>query len=124
MLLLLRYEEVEEKLRAWQKILRLQDWFVEVEIVRKHEMEWHTSKGEVWTRTNANRALIKLLDPVDDTCPKTDPYDMEETLVHELLHLHMDRFEPPKEDTIRSNELERTIDTLANVLVNLYRDRS
>lgn len=47
-------------------------------------------------------------------------YDMEQTLVHELLHI---RFEPftPKSGTLQYDLWEQTVDVLASSLVAAYR---
>lgn len=79
--------ELKEKLKEWQGKLRLQDWMINVEIVRQREMSQMNRLGEVEFNVYAKTANISILDPVDyDDWGKQD---MENTLVHELLHLHL-----------------------------------
>ncbi len=48
------------------------------------------------------------------------PYDLEETLVHELLHLTCAPFEP-EHGSLAHTLMEQTIDMLAKTLVRLKR---
>lgn len=78
-------EQLQEKLKQWQERLRLQDWLVKVKIGRQREMQLNRL-GEISFNTHTKTARITILDPIDyDDWGKQD---MENTLVHELLHLH------------------------------------
>ena len=79
-------EQLQEKLKQWQERLRLQDWIVKVKIVRQREMQ-ADRQGEVEFNVHNKVAMIKIIDPID--YDDWDKQDMEDTLVHELLHLHL-----------------------------------
>ncbi len=79
--------ELQSKCRAWQRRLRLQDWTVTVDLVR------HAPDVDILGRVEYSLltkcANIKITNE-SSLAPrqKEDGYDMEEVLVHELLHLH------------------------------------
>ncbi len=79
----------ERVTRLWQQVLRLEDWDVEVELVRHYDLSKDCS-GTMQTFAGKKRAVMQLIDPRD-----TDPrwrFDMgmEFTIVHELLHIHLE----------------------------------
>lgn len=81
-------EELEQKLSYWQKRLRLQDWIIEVRIVRGREMDDDYAAQVNWILPK-KMATISILDPVDYPPDLMSEQDMENDLVHELLHLHL-----------------------------------
>lgn len=84
-------EELRERCTVWQERLRLQDWDVDLRVVRQWEVP--NSFGTCSTHREKRHALIKVLDTVDDGDPAdTEEYEPERTLIHELLHLHFDPF--------------------------------
>jgi hypothetical protein len=80
-------EQLQEKLREWQRRLRLQDWIIEARICRIHDLQ-PESLANIYPTMEKKTALIKILDPIDYDPSSMLPYDMENSLVHELLHLH------------------------------------
>ena len=66
------------------------------------------------------QALISIVDPQD--YPET-PFeqDMEVSLVHELLHIPMEYFATPAQDTLEHTHLEAFIERTARLLVSLAR---
>ena len=75
--------------KRWQKRLSLDDWRIDVKIVRR----WQLPKGTVanihWSFPR-KQATIKVLDSIDSTLPKSDIVrDSELSVVHELSHLSM-----------------------------------
>lgn len=93
----------------WQKILRLQDWIVEI----KYD-ESIDSTAQVRYNAEAMHAVIRLN-------PKL-VWKMEKHIVHELLHLKFPccDYEP---DTVGYYTFEQGIDTLAQALVKLKGDK-
>ncbi|MCM3573295.1 hypothetical protein M3172_08815 [Mesobacillus subterraneus] len=81
-------EQLQEKLKEWQKRLRLQDWIIEARICRIHEL-MPDSLANIHPTLEKKAALIKIMDPIDYDPTFMLPYDMENSLVHELLHLHL-----------------------------------
>ena len=73
----------------WQKILRLQDWQVFVEVKRRRDMpeDYKDCYGLCQPNISSKQAVITIRSEFDhDDQPL--PYDMEQVIVHELLHLY------------------------------------
>ena len=82
-------EQTQDWLRTWQKRLRLEDWKIEVKIVRIWELE-HGTLGHIDWSTPRKEAVIKVLNPADyELPPDKIPADMELSIIHELVHLHL-----------------------------------
>jgi hypothetical protein len=110
-------EQLEERTRYWQKVLRLQDWDVRVAIKRRHEFHVEERSGEIILDRYERSANVRLLDPQDYPPDCIRSQDMERTLVHELLHLHTDFFK--EED--HSVAEEQAINAIAMALIALER---
>lgn len=118
---ILTEDELRAKCAEWQKILRLQDWIVNVSIYRERDMNNKGCCGEVEWTLEKRMASIRILDPVDYPDGTMEEQDMERTLVHELLHLHLAPFQPDREDELRYCALEQAIDAISRGLVQLKR---
>lgn len=113
------YDKVEqqEKLKYWKNILTLDQWDVIAKIVRVKDMDAEDSQGTINFRMCGLEAIIKQMDPIDWDNQDFD-YDMEASLIHELLHLLFARFKHEGEDA----ELEeQVINIIARALVGLKR---
>lgn len=109
-------EQAQDWLRLWQKRLRLEDWKIEVRIVRIWELERGTLGHIDWS-TPHHTALIKVLSPADyELPPDKIPADMELSIVHELVHLHLSVL--PLAKSSRMAE-EQVVTMIADALVNL-----
>lgn len=102
----------------WQKILRLQDWEVDINFYRSRDFTNPDALGECTFNINARSAVIKILDPID----YEGEYDIEWTVVHELLHLHFAQW------TATNNyecpvSAEQGIDAIAQALTKLEKKR-
>lgn len=113
-------KNVDELCRKWQKILRLEDWEIHTELFSAREFEECDRQGEVVYDISTGQAIIHLLD-VDARLDTPFPYDLEKVLVHELLHLHFAIFEPEKEDSLRHDLWERTVEKMAQIMLRLHR---
>ena len=113
-------KDVDILCRKWQDILRLNDWNVAVELIRESEFSEPDRAGEVYITLSKGEALILLLDPLIPTQDCPFPYDMEQTLVHELLHLHFATFEP-QDDDLKHDLWERAVESITKTLIALYR---
>lgn len=111
--------QAEELLAEWQRILRLQDWNIKIDIRRDREMELQSSMAEVHWTIEKKAAIMHLLDPIDY---QNDyfPIDHEVSIVHELLHLHMAGFDA-KFDTPEGVAQEQAINAISTALVFLKR---
>ncbi|WP_153017279.1 hypothetical protein [Alkalihalobacillus trypoxylicola] len=84
---ILNDEQLQEKLTFWQKKLRLQDWIIEVRVARASEIERNRAAEVSWVLPK-KMASICILDQEDYPRGLMGERDMENDLVHELLHLH------------------------------------
>ncbi|MEK3887459.1 hypothetical protein [Bacillus sp. FSL K6-3431] len=86
--ILLTQEQLQEKLVYWQEKLRLQDWILTARIARAREMNAEYVAQVNWNLSK-KMATIYILDPIDYPDDCMGDRDMENDLVHELLHLHL-----------------------------------
>ena len=70
--------QIEEKLNKWQKILRLLDWDITIKIV---EIEWRKS-GDIKIDLSDRKAVLLIN-------KKRKCENLEELIIHELLHLKL-----------------------------------
>lgn len=108
-------ENLQQILLEWQRILKLLDWDISVKVVPHREAE--EAWGNVRWNLDEKFADIKLLDPADQSGGMR-PYNVEETLVHELLHLHFAPFDATT-GTHEQRFQEQAINAIARALVNL-----
>jgi len=113
-------DQLQEKCAEWQKILRLQDWIVSVSIVRERDIGLENTMGTINPTLEKRMAKIRILDPVDYPSGLMEPQDMELTLVHELLHLHLWPFTETLEGPLHVAE-EQSIEAISRGLVELRR---
>lgn len=109
-------EQTQDWLKLWQKRLRLEDWKIEVKIVRIWDLEQGTLGHIDWS-TPHHTAVIKVLNPADYELPADKiPADMELSIVHELVHLHLSVL--PLNKSSRPAE-EQVVSMISDALVNL-----
>lgn len=79
--------DLQELVARWQETLRLRDWRLNVQYVRGLAAPDGTPcHGICHPHVDAKRAVISIRDP-ETPVSAADP-DVEQTLIHELLHLH------------------------------------
>lgn len=102
----------------WQQVLRLQDWEVKVKLTRPWEMHHGSALGECLVNEHRQSARINIRHAQDDD--PNDPDCIEDTLVHELLHIHTKalRVLAGDKDTVAE---EQAINAIAGALVRLNR---
>jgi hypothetical protein len=109
-------EQVHDWLHLWQKRLHLEDWKIEVKVVRIWDLEQGTLGHIDWSIPHKT-ATIKILNPADYELPKDRiPPDMELSIVHELVHLHLSAL--PLNKASRNAE-EQVVSMIAEALVSL-----
>lgn len=103
----------------WQKRLRLQDWKVKVSFGNYGDIE-----ADATTTYQPKLKIAKIQICTEESRrtkdPMIDPYDPEQFLVHELLHLThagIDSF-----DGVAQDHFEVAIDTTAWALINAIRE--
>ena len=82
-------EKVEKHLNRWQDILRLRDWDIVVKIVRT---KWRKS-GDIKIDLEDKKAVLLI-----NHAPKCA--NLEELVIHELLHLKLYRMDQMLEDLL------------------------
>lgn len=115
-------KSLEDMLRFWQERLRLQDWDIKICFARGSEFDDGSSSGEVLYRLRSKQAMIKILDPIDYPGDTLWEQDVEETVVHELLHLHFGSLQI--EEEFESIMLEQAICCIADGLIRTKREQS
>lgn len=116
-------DQLQGLCREWQSTLRLQDWDVKVKVVRRSAFGNQDAQGECRWVVPKKAALIFILDPVDYPSDIEWPYDMERTLVHELMHLHGAPFDTFDYGSMQDTALEQMVECSADALVRLKRSR-
>jgi hypothetical protein len=107
---------VGQALATWQERLDLKDWQIKVNLVRPSALEPKTL-GNIHWDTDTKQATISVLSAYDYTLPTPAMLDdMEFTIVHELVHLHLASL--PRSDASRSTE-EHAVNELARALIRL-----
>jgi hypothetical protein len=110
------HEFVRERLKIWQERLDLTDWKIRVDMVRSSTLEPKTL-GNVHWDTDAKQATIAVQSSYDYTMPFHAMLDdMEFTIVHELVHLHLASL--PRSEASRRVE-EHAVNELAGALLRL-----
>lgn len=112
--------ELEHLCREWQEILSLRDWDVKPSIKRQRDFIVKGNDAEITWNIQAKTVTIKILDPIDYPEDTEWPQDMEESLVHELLHLHFALF-TADDGTAEDIAQEQAINAIALALVRLKR---
>ncbi len=110
--------QVSKWVRMWQKRLHLDDWKVEVRMVRITDLKPDTLGNLKWN-SNLRTATIKVLNSVDyDISAAEVPEDIEYTVVHELVHLQLSVL--PR-DLNRKDVEEQVVNKIADALMALDR---
>src|SRR5579864_4321917 len=80
---------LQKQLRAWQKRLSMDDWSINVQVVRKGALDKDTWGNAEWD-SDHKTGTINVLDPLDYNLKGTElKRDMECTIVHELVHIQV-----------------------------------
>jgi hypothetical protein len=109
---------VNQKLQLWQERLDLKNWKLTVKLLRPSELEPKTMGNIRWD-TDKKEAAIGVLSSYDYNLPWKEMLDdMEFTIVHEMVHLHLASL--PRSEASRRNE-EHAVNELTTALLNLAR---
>jgi hypothetical protein len=114
----------QEKLWQWQKRLNLHDWKISVIVARSTDLKPKTL-GNVHWDLEKKTAVIRVLDPADYHMPlQAMLEDVENTVVHELIHLEM----APVLSDLQRNEANRrqeeyAVNHMVDALLKLDRGR-
>lgn len=109
-------EQVHDWLHVWQKRLRLEEWKIDVKIVRMWDLERGTLGHIDWSVPHKT-AVIKVLSSADYELPADQiPTDMELSIVHELVHLHLSALPLNKGSRVAE---EQVVSMISDALVSL-----
>lgn len=114
-------DELQAKCAEWQKILRLQDWIIYPSVCRARDFNLPKSQAEIEPVLQKRMATIRILDQVDYPPDSVEPQDMELSLVHELLHIHLFPLFADREDEMRQVAEEQAIEAISRGLIALAR---
>jgi hypothetical protein len=125
-------DELRDCARQFQELLRLQDWRLDLKIVRgPHRFAFgghavamtEPDNGQSFVNRHQKLAMIKLIDPLD-YCDEYQPQDMLRTLIHELLHLHVESFMPDDKPESREKHIaaECALNLIAGALAAQRRE--
>lgn len=114
-------DEAENSIKEWQERLLLQDWDLKIKIVRQSKLP-PDAMAHVSCVFQSKQALIRLTDPIDYPKDAAWLQDHEQSLVHELLHLHCWGFADDDTESPKGIAEEQTASTLARALVKFKRD--
>lgn len=112
--------EHERLMHEWQNRLGLQDWRIKLaDHCRPEDMTLQDVSGDVdWTESTKN-AKIEMLDE-QFYGDRIVPYDYEQILVHELMHLKLSLVSDRVND-LQARYMHQIIDDLARAFVNAKR---
>ena len=123
MQLILTEETLPIYLQKWQQILGLQDWDIKAHIKRQHEFS-ENCRAMIEPQHANKQALLYIIDAVDYPSHDFDN-DQEQALVHELLHILFNIFEPDENsDPTKYMLWHQTLDFMATLLVAQNRSHS
>jgi hypothetical protein len=111
---------VQEKLTIWQRDLGLEDWKISILMSPRSNLKARTLGGIRWDKPKKT-AEIRVLAASEYRLPLNQMLDdMEFTIVHELVHLHLSSL--PRSEASRRDE-ERAVNQLARALLRLAREK-
>lgn len=119
-------EELKSLCALWQKRLRLQDWRIGVRFADSGEM--NGAQGDAHFQREKKLGIIRILK--SEAFDQTDNYyhafpdifDVERTLIHELLHAPLDGLFETEENTEEYKHVaqEQAIEQITNALYDAY----
>lgn len=112
--------ELKASLDEWVQILHLEAWEIHTFIRRRRDIPDKQAEGYTSYSFERRMADILLLDPMDYD-DASFAQDMEQTLVHELMHLVLEVLTPENKESLEYVMLEQIVDSLATTLVKLKR---
>lgn len=114
--------QLKKHCKSLQRVLRLQDWTIEVNFVRQFEMGNPDWMGSCSPCLQAKKAVINIVDPKDFPDGKMTDEEIINTLVHELLHLHLYPIHDDDLSKLEEVALEQAIHSISGAFVSLLKD--
>jgi hypothetical protein len=109
----------ENKLVEWKHRLTLDEWKVSIVLTKRAALKPNTLGGIRWDKKKKT-AVISVMHPADyEVSEQAMLKDMEETVVHELIHLKLSALS--RSEASRSSE-EEAVNGIAGALLQLERE--
>lgn len=107
-------------LNEWTKRLGLDDWAIVLQTeCLPGEMSIPDSVGCTSWQESTKTAVIQIVNP-EKVKGLTRPFDLEEVLIHELLHLKTSLLSSQEhEETLNDRVLHQLIDDLARAMIDI-----
>ena len=122
---ILTEEELQEMCKDYQKLLRIQDWRIQVRIVDQASIG--NADGKIAWDCNAKEAFLQI--PTEDTrvggnLGNGKEQNMRLSLIHELIHICFGYADPQYEvGTLEFAVWEASIDSVAEAFDTLVSER-
>lgn len=114
---ILTQKQLQKRLKYWQKVLRLQDWKLDVSISTIKEMDGFAA--DIRRIEAIKQAKIRVMGPNETQADHWVPLDMELLLVHELVHLHYETTHDKKRHEVV--RIEQGVESISEALIALER---
>ena len=107
-------------LAEWTKRLGLQDWAISLEVgCDPSDMRIQDSLGCTTWEESTKSAMIQIVDP-EQVGELTRTFDLEQILVHELLHLKTSLLATrDNNETLTDRVLHQLIDDIARAMIDI-----
>jgi hypothetical protein len=107
--------EIQRMLNEWQSRLELTTWRIDVHLVPPGSLgsdeNGFVTVADIDSDRSASSATIRV--------EQSSEEETEESLIHELIHLKLEAWQPPAENCVE----EQTVDTIAFALLRSRKDR-
>ena len=99
--------------KIWQKRLGLEEWRIDVQVVRQKKLDRNSWGTAEWDPANKT-GLISVLDPRDYNLKGSElKLDMECTIVHELIHIQVSPLDA-KDAGLREDVVNKIMSAVMN----------
>ncbi len=119
--IILSEPELKARAEYWQQVLGLQDWNIQVEILRERDLRLDDAAAETCIKFIQKVAIIRLIDPLDygeGTERFIIAQNMEKHLLHEMLHIFFSNIEDDIGE-YHAKLLHQHIDVLAGIFYRI-----
>ncbi len=101
------------QLKIWQKRMGLEEWKLDVHVVRQKNLDRNTWGNAEWD-PDSKTGLISVLDPRDYNLRGGElRLDMECTIVHELVHIQVSPLDA-RDEGVREDVVNKIMNALMN----------
>ena len=117
-------KKLEQLVRKWQRILRLQDWEMEVKQVGHNDFLEDGRCAQLEASANQRAAIIKIIKPDQFRMWNDKKQDIELDIVHEQAHIYFQtiaRYARAEEEEALKVAIENAAEIFSEALVMLDR---